>query len=81
MQVVDQQHDRLGLGTQLDQAAQEREQPALPHRGFELERGSLRVADAEEVEHQRAVVGKAVVEQRQLAGDLLPCFTRARPAP
>ena len=38
VQVVDQQHDRLGLGAQLHQTAQEGEEPALAHRGLELER-------------------------------------------
>jgi hypothetical protein len=56
---------------------QEREEPALPHRGLELQRGSLRISDAEEVEHEGAIVGESVVEQCQLAGDLLTRLARS----
>ena len=76
MQVVDQKHDRLGLGAELDQTAQEGEEPALAHRGLELERGRLRVRNAQEVQYQGAVVSESVVEQRQLAGDLLTRLAR-----
>jgi hypothetical protein len=76
VQVIDQQHDRLGFGSELNQTAEKGEEPALSDRGLELERRSLRVRNAQEVEHERAVVGEAVVEQRQLAGDLLPRLAR-----
>ena len=75
VQIVDQQHHRLGLGAQLDQPAQEREQPALTCRRIELQRRCLGIRHSEKVEYQRSVVGKPVVEQRQFAGDLLPRLT------
>ena len=77
MQVVDQEHDRLRLRAQLEQPPQECEESALADGGLELQCRRVRIGDAKEVEDQRAVLGKAVVEQRQLTRDLLSRLARA----
>ena len=71
VQVLDHQHQRLAAAGGVDQAADDPAQRRAGAPRAHLRHRAVGVGHAEEVEHQRQVLGEAGVEQQRPPGDLL----------
>ena len=71
VQVVDQNHARLGLAAVFHQTTHELEKLPLPRLGLHQRRWPLRIGHAEEIEQHGQRLSEAPVEQEQPSGDLL----------
>ena len=71
VQVLEHENARLPRALGVGQALHQPQQLALARLRVHARRRAQRIGHREEVEHQRQVLGEALVEQEQLAGDSL----------
>ena len=80
VQVLEHRDARLAGALGADQALGDAQQLALARLGVHARRRALGIGHGQEVEDQRQVLGEALVEQQQLAGDPLARRLVASPA-
>ena len=77
VEVLDQPNGRLPAAPRLHDALDDGEEQALPGLGLHAGRGTFRIGNAVEVEHEREAVAQPLVEEEQLSRDLLAGGLRA----